>query len=170
MSLFDALYTDLPGHPCSWSPCKRYRYTLWRIWTANPKRICMFIGLNPSTADELENDPTVRRCIGFAQREGCDALVMTNIFAFRATDPDDMKATESPIGVHNNDWLVRCSRLASVVVAAWGVHGAYLGRAAEVANLIPNLNCLGTTAEGHPRHPLYVRGDAPLIPWPPAGR
>ena len=103
MPLFDALYSDLPGHPCSWSACKRYRYTLWRVWNAQPKKICMFIGLNPSTADEFENDPTVRRCIGFAHREGCDALVMTNIFAFRATDPGDMKAVEDPVGVHNND-------------------------------------------------------------------
>lgn len=166
MSLFDTLYSDLPGHPCSWSPCKRYRYTLWRVWAARPEKICMFIGLNPSTADEFENDPTVRRCIGFAQREGCDALVMTNIFAFRATDPDDMKAVAEPIGEENNEWLVRCSSLSTIVVAAWGVHGEYRGRAQEVAALIPNLVCLGTTSAGHPRHPLYVRGDTPLLGWP----
>lgn len=165
MSLFDTLYANLPGHPCAWSPCKRYRYTLWRVWAAEPKRICMVIGLNPSTADEIENDPTIRRCISFAQREGCDALVMTNIFAFRATDPNDMKAEPEPVGTENNDWLIRCSSLAAIRIAAWGVHGEFRGRAGEVANLVPDLLCLGTTSEGHPRHPLYVRGDTPLATW-----
>ena len=107
------------------------------------------------------------RCISFAQREGCDAYVMTNIFAFRSTNPDVMKDEDEPVGgPENDDWLVRCSSFASVVIAAWGVHGEYRSRAREVANLIPNLKCLGTTAGGHPRHPLYVRGDTPLTAWP----
>ena len=165
MLLFDPLYESLPGYPCAWSPCKQYRYALWRVWTAAPKRVCMVIGLNPSTANETENDPTVRRCISFAQRERCDALVMTNIFAFRATDPEVMKSTAEPTGSENNDWLIRCSSLATVVIAAWGVHGEYRGRAGEVAELIPGLLCLGTTNDGHPRHPLYVKGDTPLVKW-----
>lgn len=122
----------------------------------------MCIGLNPSTADETDNDPTVRRVISFAQREGCDALVMTNAFAFRATEPNDMKAAADPVGPENDKWLIECSNLASLVVAAWGVHGTFKGRCEQVQQLIPNLLCFGTTKDGHPKHPLYLASETPL--------
>ena len=121
----------------------------------------MFIGLNPSTADETQDDPTIRRCIAFAKAWGYSALCMTNIFAFRATDPKDMKAEEFPIGGHENDLsLHSLSESAGIVIAAWGVHGTHLDRNADVMKLIPNLHCLGTTKDGHPRHPLYLRKDS----------
>lgn len=164
MDLFAPLLSHLPGFPCAWSPCERYRYTLWRTWAADPRRIFMVIGLNPSTATETVNDPTIRRCIGFAQREKCDALLMTNAFAFRATLPEDMKSAGDPVGPENDEWLVRCASLATVVVAAWGVHGPHLGRDRAVKELIPNLLCFGTTADGHPKHPLYLPRDTPLTP------
>ncbi len=152
------------------SPCRRYRYTLWRDW--NPllteNIYAMFIGLNPSTADETNDDPTIRRCISFSKAWGCDSFCMTNIFAFRATDPKVMIAEPNPIGDENDDWLVRCARKASIIVAAWGVHGEHMGRGKVVARMIPGLKCLGVTKDGYPRHPLYVRGD--VVPEKYAGR
>lgn len=142
-----------------------YRYTLWREWDANPDLgYAMFIGLNPSTADEVQNDPTVRRCIDFSKQWGYGALCMTNLFAFRATDPKDMKRCPKPVGDHNDHWLRECAREAKVVVAAWGNHGRYLGRDEEVISLIDRLQCFGLTNDGCPKHPLYLRKDSVLIP------
>lgn len=166
--LFDNLYSHLPGYPCAWSPDpeQRYRYTLWRVWDANATRIFQVIGLNPSTADETENDPTVRRCIAFSKRMNCHALVMTNAFAFRATEPSNMKAAADPVGPENDEWLVRCAKMATIVVAAWGVHGNFQDRDRQVKQLIPELLCFGTTKEGHPKHPLYLPSAAELIQFP----
>lgn len=144
-----------------------------------------FIGLNPSTADERNDDPTVRRCINFAKRWGYGAMCMTNIFAYRATDPGIMKAQMNPIsepppvegwpvipgGViirnQNDYYLWTIAQGAGVIIAAWGFHGDHLSRAEQVQALIPNLHCLGTTAGGHPRHPLYIRGDIQPRPFTP---
>jgi hypothetical protein len=142
------------------SPCRRYRYELWRRWAPGP--YCMFIGLNPSTADEESEDPTVRRCMGFARSWGCGALCMTNLFAFRATDPEVMKWEPEPVGADNDATLVRLAAGAGIVVAAWGVHGSHLGRAAVVAALIQGLQCLGRNLDGSPKHPLYVAKDRGL--------
>lgn len=140
------------------SDCRKFRYTLWRTWNPveNPT-YAMFIGLNPSTADETNDDPTVRRCIRFSKDWGYGALCMTNIFAYRATDPYDMKAQRDPVGSQNDFWLRNISAKASVVIAAWGVHGEYLGRGKQVFEMLPSLQCLGTTVNGQPRHPLYLR-------------
>jgi hypothetical protein len=138
------------------SPCRRYRYTLWREWDMFNPSYAMFIGLNPSTADEVKDDPTIRRCIGFAKEWGYGALCMTNIFAFRATDPRDMKAEPDPVGPNNDQWLAECAKNASIVIAAWGAHGKHQARDEKVLKLIGNVNCLGITREGHPRHPLYL--------------
>lgn len=116
----------------------------------------MFIGLNPSIADETENDPTIRKCIGFATKWGYDALCMTNLFAYRATDPRRMKAHPKPIGEENDRWLVTCAREAGIIVAAWGVNGQHMGRDEEVLKLLDDVFCLRTTKHGHPEHPLYV--------------
>jgi len=124
----------------------------------------MFVGLNPSTADEVNDDPTVRRCIGYAKRWGFGGLCMTNIFAYRATDPAVMKAQRDPVGRGNDRALVRMATQAGIVVAAWGVHGTHLERERRVLSLLPELHCLGLTKDRHPRHPLYVRGDQPPIP------
>jgi hypothetical protein len=137
------------------SPCRTYRYTLWRQWLGG-EGYAMFIGLNPSTADETSDDPTIRRCIAFAKSWGYGALCMTNLFAFRATDPKVMMAADSPVGEENDKHLLESSHYAGVVVAAWGAHGTYKGRDAEVHALLPTLHCLRLTAGGHPGHPLYL--------------
>lgn len=138
------------------SPCRTYRYSLWRRWGAQEQGYAMFIGLNPSTADEVENDPTVRRCIQFAKDWGYGALCMTNLFALRATDPVAMKAHQEPIGQETDAALVALAKNAGVVVAAWGNHGSHLGRDLQVIALMPQLHCLKVTKAGQPWHPLYL--------------
>ncbi|MGH9962981.1 MAG: DUF1643 domain-containing protein [Pyrinomonadaceae bacterium] len=144
------------------SPCRTYRYSLWREFDMLNLNYAVFIGLNPSTADEVQDDPTIRRCIGFAKRFGVGALCMTNIFAYRATNPEVMKQQDDPIGPENDQWISADAKNASVIVAAWGVHGTHLDRGAAVVKLLPRLSCLGVTSKGHPRHPLYLPSDAAL--------
>jgi hypothetical protein len=124
----------------------------------------MIIGLNPSTADEKEDDPTIRRCIQFARSWSYGGLCMANLFAFRAAKPADMFAASDPIGPGNDDWLIKLSKSAGVVVAAWGNGGLYLGRAKEVTQFIPDLHCLKMNRTGEPAHPLYLK--AALRPTP----
>lgn len=117
------------------------------------------IGLNPSTADEVEDDPTLIRCINFAKSWGYGGVCMTNLFAYRATDPNDMKAAADPVGASNNRWLTRLAKEAGIVVAAWGNDGDYLNRASQIKNKIPNLYCLKMNKSGEPAHPLYLRAE-----------
>jgi len=146
------------------SDCRRYRYALWRLW--DDSRPCaMFIGLNPSSADEAVNDPTIRRCIAFSRDWGYGGLCMANLFAFRATSPGDLKAADQPIGSGNDDWIIRLVKKAGLVVAAWGNHGSYLGRSQDVRVMIPELMCLKINQSGEPAHPLYQPGLARPMPW-----
>ena len=141
----------------TFSPCRKYRYTLWRQWNSMfSSDYAMFIGLNPSTADENNDDPTVRRCIRYARDWGYAGLCMTNIFAFRATLPSDMMAVKNPIGDDNNNILIESAKNVGIVVAAWGTHGSYLGRDKEVIKMIPYLTYLKLTKVGFPAHPLYL--------------
>lgn len=144
------------------SPCRRYRYDLWRKW--EEAHWCMFVGLNPSTADERHDDPTIRKCVAYAKRWGFGGLCMVNLFAFRATQPRDMMAAEDPIGPKNDEVLLALSRSAGIVIAAWGKDGSYKDRARQVMALLPNLYCLKQNKDGSPAHPLYLRGD--LTPYP----
>ncbi len=146
----------------TFSPCNLYRYDLWRRWSDAP--YCMFVGLNPSTADATKDDPTIRRCIGYAKRWGYGALCMTNLFAWRATDPKDMKAAQEPVGSDNDATLQRCAKDAGIVIAAWGAHGSHLGRAKQVIAILPKLHCLKQTKDGSPGHPLYIKAD--VVPYP----
>jgi hypothetical protein len=145
------------------SPCRAYRYALWRQWGRGP--YAMFIGLNPSTADETNDDPTIRRCVTFAKAWGYEALCMANLFAFRATQPADMKKAPSPVGWENDLWLQRLAADAGVVVAAWGAHGTFQGRDQSVRLLVPNLHYLRLTKDGHPGHPLYLPADLKPQLW-----
>ena len=140
----------------------KYRYDLWRTWD-DKKPYCMFIGLNPSTADAVEDDPTIRRCIRFAKDWGYGGLVMANLFAFRATKPEDMKKAEDPIGEENDDHLELLAQHAGKVVASWGVNGTHHNRDKEVMTLLGSLSCLGVTKAGHPKHPLYLKADTTLV-------
>lgn len=146
----------------TFDPTGAYRYTLTREWDPARGWAC-FIMLNPSTADATKEDPTVRRCIAFAKRWGYGGLEVVNIFAYRATAPTDLWPLSDPIGQENGTYIDAAVRRCPIVVAAWGVHGAYRGRGAEVAARYAGLKCLGTTQAGHPRHPLYVRGDTRLV-------
>lgn len=141
------------------SDCRTYRYALWRIWDES-KPYAMFIGLNPSTADETEDDPTIRRCVAFARDWGYGGLCMANLFAFRATNPGDMMQAQDPVGPDNDEWLKKLSCDAGVVVAAWGNGGSYLGRSQKVLFDFPNLMCLKQNQSGEPVHPLYQPGSS----------
>lgn len=151
------------------SACRRWRYLLWRRW--DPSRdVCMFIGLNPSTADETTDDPTIRRCKRFARDWGYGAVWMLNAYAFRATDPKVMKAVGvNALGPQNNQYIMQAARCAGLVVAAWGTH-CDITRQAEIHGLVRRvgrpLHHLGLTNGGHPRHPLYLRADTQPQPWP----
>lgn len=150
----------------TFSPCRKYRYTLWRHWSNSfVSRYAMFIGLNPSTADENKDDPTIRRCIGYAKDWGYTGLCMTNLFAFRATLPDNMKSAEDPIGPDNDQALINVAECAGVIVAAWGVHGSHLGRDQEIRKIISRLSYLKLTKEGFPGHPLYLPKKLKPVPW-----
>ncbi len=137
------------------SKCRKYRYALWRTWD-DSKPYAMFIGLNPSTANETEDDPTIRRCISFSKNWGFGGLVMANLFAFRATKPSVMKASNDPIGEENNKWLRELANEASIVIAAWGNDGSYFKRSKQVKELLPNLHCFKINKSGEPAHPLYL--------------
>lgn len=150
--------------------CGRFRYWLSRHWEPG-ERALPIIMLNPSTADSSNDDPTIRRCMSFARREDFGGIRVVNLFAFRATSPDDMKAAPDPFGPEGsnsiNNVLAAAKLLDIPVLAAWGAHGGHLDRAASVITSAKGygvrLLCLGTTAAGHPRHPLYVKGDQPLV-------
>lgn len=162
--LFGVAPPEAMERSACFSPCRTYRYALWRRW--GPGAFAMFIGLNPSTADETADDPTIRRCIGFAKSWGYDALCMTNLFAYRATDPADMKKAEFPLGRDNDGFLARLADSAGVIVAAWGAHGTYLGRDAFVRRTLGRpLHYLRLTKDGHPGHPLYLPASLRPVEW-----
>lgn len=142
-----------------YSDCGAYRYSLCRIWQQEGKRV-NFVMLNPSKADEIRNDPTVERCEQRARRLGFGSFQVTNIFAWRDTDPQAMRRAKQPIGPENDRVLVEAAKQADQVIAAWGVHGAHLTRGVAVAKLLKGAGCalfhLGLSKAGHPRHPLYL--------------
>ncbi|WP_298435813.1 DUF1643 domain-containing protein [uncultured Jannaschia sp.] len=159
---------DAPS-TATYSDDERYRYDLTRTWDADRGRV-NFVMLNPSTATELSNDPTVERCERRARALGYGAFRVTNIFAYRATDPRDMRACLDPVGGAANDAAIRDAALwADAVVCAWGTHGAHLDRGARVADLLRGtdrpLLTLGLSKAGHPKHPLYIGYDVQPQPW-----
>lgn len=160
--------SDVQGHAVI-DASGSYRYRLTRQWAAGP--LLPFVMLNPSTADALADDPTIRRCIGFARREGAAGILVANLYALRATDPAVMLHDPDPVGPENDEHLRELQAMAawdgSPIIAAWGVNAE--PERVEAARAIlsrGDLRCLGVTKAGAPRHPLYVRGDAPLVPWP----
>lgn len=167
---------------CEFSECRRWRYTLWRTWQQqgaqadlfaaglNQRRdeYLMIVGLNPSTADERVDDPTIRRCINFARKYGFGGLCMTNLFGWRATDPKSMMKWSimghDVIGKDNDHWLAESARNAGLIICAWGNDGPFLGRAKAVIALLQQhvrgpLHCFRKTGAGEPEHPLYLPGD-----------
>lgn len=137
---------------------RRYRYLLRREWDASLPAVS-FVMLNPSTADETRDDPTIRRCLAFARAWRCGSLNVLNLFALRATDPRELRVADDPIGPEN-DWYLDGLDRRSLIVAAWGEQGRLHGRGARVAAMLGEgrLRCLGKTKSGEPRHPLYLAG------------
>ena len=150
-----------------YSDCERYRYLLTRAWGEGPR--ALFVMLNPSTATERQNDPTVERCERRARALGFGAFRVTNIFAFRATDPRLMRAEADPIGAENDAAILGSLPWADTVICAWGNHGLHMDRGAHVESLLrrsgSSLFHLGLTGQGQPRHPLYVGYSTQPVPW-----
>lgn len=143
-----------------------YRYLLTRRWVPGPAMT--WIMLNPSRADEVSDDPTVRRCVSFARVAGCSAITVVNLYAWRTRDPRELRQAEDPVGPDNDAWIRAALRAADCgpIVAAWGVR-AEAARVQAVLRLLAGclVQCLGATAAGHPRQPLYLPADTPLQPW-----
>ena len=148
----------------AFSRCGSYRYGLWRLWDES-RPLVLFVALNPSTADHERDDPTIRRCIGFAREWSFGGLVVANLFAYRTPYPALLKSAHDPVGPRNDRWLARLSADAQLVVAAWGAHGDYQERARHVSARLGQCHALGLTASGAPRHPLYVRKDVRPRPY-----
>lgn len=142
-----------------YSDCERYRYLLTRIWEPEGRR-ALFIMLNPSTATEVQNDPTVERCERRARALGFGGFRVANIFAWRDTDPKNMRAADAPVGAQNDAQIVESCDWADQIIAAWGSHGDHLGRGAAMETILRKTGRpvfhLGLTKAGHPKHPLYI--------------
>lgn len=140
-----------------------YRYRLDRRWDDVGRNVA-FVMLNPSTADAFVEDNTIRRCIGFAKELGFASLTVVNLFAFRATDPKQLKKAADPVGDRNDFYIRQAMKESHAVICAWGVHGALFGRDKEVAPIIiescENVWVFGVTKKGFPKHPLYLPKDA----------
>lgn len=151
------------------SRCRRWRYLLWRCWD-EAKPVANFLMLNPSTADELKLDPSCTRARNYAERWGFGALVVTNIFGWRSTDPAALKTVDDPIGRGNDAAIVKAARGAKLVVCAWGNHGLHAERAERVKALLKQqriaLHVLRMNGAGHPAHPLYLPSSLKPTPWP----
>ena len=148
------------------SDCGAYRYALERLWGDGSRGTCTFIMLNPSTADANQYDPTIRRCLRFADDWGCQGLQVLNLFALRSTDPKALCSHPDPVGPENDDYLLAWTQDSEIVIAAWGVHGALKGRGEAVRRMIPKLHALKFTKDGHPSHPLYLPKTLTPIPFP----
>ena len=138
------------------SDCGKYRYTLERAWSRDP-RYLMYIMLNPSTADAEKDDPTIRRCIGFAKLLGYDGILVGNLYAFRATNPKELRNQGNIVGPDNDKHLLALANRAQQIVCAWGQPGPEIWRARDVRQLLSYpLYALGFTKGGYPRHPLML--------------
>ena len=143
---------------------KIYRYTLSRTWDST-KPTVLFIGLNPSIADENIDDPTITRCINFAKDWGYGTLLMANLFAFRSTYPKEIYLIDDPIGKDNDHYILECVKQSDLIIACWGNNGTYMDREKIIKELVPNLYCLQKNKNGTPHHPLSLPRDINPIPF-----
>ncbi|MCB2135029.1 MAG: DUF1643 domain-containing protein [Rhodobacteraceae bacterium] len=152
----------------TYSACNAYRYSLSRDWSGGGRRL-LYILLNPSTATEEKNDPTIERCERRARRSGFDGFAVVNLFAFRATDPQALRQVADPVGPGNDAAIARAAADAALILCGWGIHGAFAARDKAVCNLLARsgrpLWHLGQTRAGQPRHPLYVGYATEPQPW-----
>lgn len=157
-------------NPCIFSPDRRYRYTLLHEWDQIfAPRLATVIALNPSTADESDLDPTLRRIRSFCMAREMSGFCMLNLFGFRATDPTVMKAQGDPVGPENDRHILKWARQAEIVIVAWGTHGSFRDRDRQVLSLLRTAGiqafCWGLNQNGSPKHPLYLPKSSPLIPY-----
>lgn len=176
------------------SACGKYRYSLWREWRLHPKpakwrwfknadgtpvtdgkgfpygepKVCVFVMLNPSTADGETDDATIRRCVGFAQSWQYDRVEIINLFAYRATNPQDILKMDhrgDPVGWENQEYVNRAMQDADLVVCAWGAHGSHIGQDETMIGWLGprKLYALKITKNGHPAHPLYLPANSQLV-------
>ena len=162
------LFRELPKSSAYLSPCGAYRYRLGREWDSGLPMVA-FIMLNPSTADAEQDDPTIRRCIGFAKSWGFGGLIVGNLFALRSTDPAALYGHPDPVGPDNDKHLGAIARSAEQVICAWGTHGKLNERGRRVGEMLSgaNLAALKVTADGSPGHPLYIAGATQPRAWFP---
>ena len=155
----NSLFPDMQRSSARISNCGQYRYWLHRSWPSGDGRVICFVMLNPSTADHQQDDPTIRRCVGFAKAWGFSHLFVRNLFCLRATDPKQLLKVSDPVGPEADAELV-ISMAADMVLVAWG-GWVPLGREKRALELLAtkDVYCLGKTASGQPRHPLYCKGD-----------
>jgi len=155
-----------------YSSCERYRFKLQRSWRESDTGI-LFIMLNPSTATELRNDPTVERCERRARSMGHGAYRVCNIFGWRDTSPAELKRARDPVGRGNDEAILESSDWADAIVCAWGNHGSHMNRGREVEALLRDagkeLMHLGLTKIGQPQHPLYISYAKSPVPWTQGG-
>jgi hypothetical protein len=143
------------------SSCRKYRYSLTRSWNLTENYV-LFIGLNPSIADEMVDDPTLTRCINFAKDWGYGGLIMVNLFAYMSTYPSELKKAKLPVGKENNKYILKSHQNSQLTVVAWGNDGYFLERDKEVLTIISNPMCLNINKSGQPAHPLYQKKDQEL--------
>lgn len=144
----------------------RYRYWLMRQWGQNSKNFVNFILLNPSKADARLDDPTVRRCTCFAKNLGFDGMYVTNLFAFRTKDPQELKKQLEPMGKENDKYIREKAKISRLVVIAWSNHGSFMNRDKEVIAILSqekSIYCFGINKSGQPTHPSRLKGDTKLI-------
>ena len=149
----------------NFSDCGRYRYRLRRRWADGEE--CVFVGLNPSTADGAKNDATVRKCMQFARTWGFAGLVLVNLFARRCRYPQALATSDDPVGPDNAAWLAGAVKDAPLVIAMWGNHGARAygevsRRDLRAMDLRDDWRCFGHTKQGAPKHPLYLPNETQL--------
>ena len=151
-----------------YSDCGQYRYALTRVWELETSQV-VFVMLNPSTATEVQNDPTVERCERRARTLGLGGFQVINIFAWRSTDPKKMRVAKDPIGPDNDKTIMKACRWGDQIIAAWGTHGSHLNRGSEVEKILRKSNKpifhLGLSKGGHPKHPLYIAYAQKLEKW-----
>lgn len=157
--LFDSEHSS----GATFSDDRKYRYALWRVWDSEKPRI-MFIGLNPSTANETEPAPTITRVINFAKGWGYGGVYMMNLFAIVGSDPIILKTDPDPIG-DNDGWIEKISKKCDKIIFAWGAFKEAEERAKQVVDMFPGAFALTINRDGSPKHPLYVKGNVNPIPY-----
>ena len=148
------------------SPCGKYRYLLRRSWDHDLPR-ALFVMLNPSTADADVDDATIRSCARLMKPKGYGSFEVINLFGWRATDPDELRAAADPVGPQNDDIAESAIARCDMPICAWGAHPITNRRADTMKNMIlasrPAVFCLGTTKTGAPKHPLYIKTETALV-------